>query len=338
MTILVYDLWKIHQSLAFQGDDFYSGDNLGPVAMISFYVKEDKKASKDIRRETEKEEAENGKGNTYPSYEELKAENEQDKPMIVFTIKDSNGTVVRKMSQKISAGFHRMEWDLRYASKDAISLTKPSFYNPFAGKSEGSLVTPGRYSVEMSTYIDGEFSAILGSQSFDVIPLNNTVLPAMDRGQKVAFQRDVFELSRKIQGAQNLISEMDNKMKHIRKAIKLVESPLPGLTADANEVDKQLREIKRKLNGDRDKTTLDIGQIPTPADRIGWIEYEQKYSTSGVTKTHRDSYTIAKEEFEPILNSIRKLAENEMNTLEQKLEDAGAPYTPGRALKMIQKN
>ena len=70
--------------------------------------------------------------------------------------------------------------------------------------------------------------------------------------------------------------------------------------------------------------------------RIGWINYEQKYSTSSPTETHKMSFNIAKEEFEPILNMIKQLVKTDIEELEQALEDADAPYTPGRALKMIE--
>ena len=90
------------------------------------------------------------------------------------------------------------------------------------------------------------------------------------------------------------------------------------------------------LYGDSSKTRLDIDQPPTPAGRIGWIEYEQGSSTAPPTGTHKMSYQIAKDEFEPILTRLRNLVNTDLESLEQMLEDADAPYTPGRAIKMIE--
>ena len=89
------------------------------------------------------------------------------------------------------------------------------------------------------------------------------------------------------------------------------------------------------LYGDNIKSKLDIGAPPTPAGRIGWITYEQKHSTADVTKTHRDSYAIAKEEFAPILDLLTEIATKDVPALESKLENADAPYTPGRAIQMM---
>ena len=168
--------------------------------------------------------------------------------------------------------------------------------------------------------------------------MNNTVLPAEDRAVKVAFQREVYELNRSIEGAQRTIGEVDNKLKHIREAIKMVEKPMAGLMADVHAINKKLTTIKRQLYGDPVKSRLDIDQPPTPATRLGWIDYEQKYSTSAPTKTHKESFAIAKEEFAPILKMLQQLVSEDLEQLEQKLEDADAPYTPGRAIKMLNRN
>ncbi len=341
MVFAVRDALQYEQSAplglpgkSFQGDSFYTGENLDPVALITYYVSESVKSKKDERRKADAKDAKDGKGNPYPTYEELLEESEEFKPQLIFTIKDNSGKVVRKITKGISQGLHRLEWDLRYASKEPINLNKSSFYNPFAGVEEGTLVEPGTYSVSMATYIDGEIKDVGEAKSFDVKALNESSIPG-NREDKVAFQREVAELSRAIQGAQYMMSELDDKLRHIQQAIKQVEQPMDGLLADANAIDLQLKDLRRQLNGDPIKSRLDIDQPPSPATRIGWIDYEQKYSTSSPTKTHMNSFAIAKEEFEPILAAIKTLANDDMPALEQKLEDADAPYTPGRAIQMI---
>jgi hypothetical protein len=69
---------------------------------------------------------------------------------------------------------------------------------------------------------------------------------------------------------------------------------------------------------------------------MGWISYEQGSSTAAPTGTHKMSYQIAKEEFAPILERLRSLVQTDLENLEDLLEDADAPYTPGRAIKMIE--
>ena len=321
---------------AFQGDAYYTAEDLGPVAIIDYYYPESYKSKKDERQKMQTEDAKNKKGNPYPTYDQLVEESEEIAPQLMFTISDANGNVVRKLYKKPSEGIQRLKWDMRYASKEAINLNKSTFYNPYAGKSSGVMVVPGTYTVAMSK-IDAEgMEMIAGPVSFQVKALDNTVMPAENREDKVAFQKEVAELSRRIEGAGKAIGEVSNKLRHIKEAIKVVESEGSDLIAHYNTMNKQIKDLRRELYGDNIKTRLDIDQIPTPATRVGWIEYEQGASTAAPTATHRMSLDIAKEEFQPILDKVKKLATVDIEKLEQKLEDMGAPYTPGRAIKMIE--
>jgi len=344
-------LFPIRDALAFEksvplglpgkamlGDSHYSAEDLGPVAMITYFIKDDISTIKKDRKKKEKEALKANQDTPYPSYEALKSEKEEKAPQLLFTITDSDGKIVRKIMKGYKKGVQRMKWDLRYAPKDPINLRKPAFYNPWAGKSEGTLVHPGTYVVQMSKYVDGVYSDIGESVSFDVKPFSERVMPAKDPVAKAKFQREVDELDRSISGAGRLIGEMSNKVKHIKEAIKMVELPMPELMEDVTAIEKAIQNARTELYGDNIKTKLDMGAPPTPAGRLGWISYEQKHSTSDVTETHKMSFAIAKEEFGPILEQLTTIAEKMLPELEQKLENADAPYTPGRAIRMMRGN
>ena len=322
---------------SFQGDSYYSAENLDPVALIPYYFDEEIKSLKDQRKEKEKESNKSTAGTGYPTYEELKAEADELVPQLQFIISDMDGNIVKRMTQKPKKGINRIKWDLRYNSKDAISLGKPSFYNPFAGEPQGTLVTPGIYKVQMSKNIGGEITALGDAMTFNVKALNNSVMPATDKKAKTAFQRDVAELSRAMDGAAGAVSEMKNKMKYIEKAIVMVEAPSEQMVQKMHQIKNDIKAIELKMYGDRLKSKLDMKQPPTPYGRMGWIGYEQSNSTAAPTKTHQDGYKIAKAEFEPILNDIKSTLAK-LEQLEDALEDADAPYTPGRIIKILQNN
>jgi len=318
---------------AFQGDSFYSGEDLGPVAIIDYYYAGDPKSLKDKRKEASKEKV--GKDDPYPTYEDLVEERDEQMPQLIFTITDSGGDIVRKMTAPASKGVKRMQWDLRYASKSPINLNKPKFYNPYAGDDSGIMVKPGKYTIFMSEAIGGTVEPKGEPVTFEVKRLDNTIMPAQDTEAKVQFQKDITELSRKINGAGKMIGEVDSKLKHIKVAIEKIEVPNEVLYDDYYSISDDLKALRLALYGDNIKSKLDIDQPPSPASRIGWIEYEQGGSTADPTSTHQMSYKIAEEEFEPILTKLKTLVREDLEALEQKLEDADAPYTPGRAIKMI---
>ena len=313
---------------SFQGDGYYLGDNLGSEAIFTYYAKEKIQSQKDERRSQEKKNKKDGKDNAYPDYETLKSERNEDDPYLLFTIKDQSGNIVRKLTSKSKSGVNRIYWDLRYAPKNAINLSKPAFYNPFAGSDEGSLVLPGQYSVTLSKSVDGEFINIAGPVTFNVKPLNNSSTPATSRPDLIAFQEKVQKLFGAVQGVQRTISELNNQLRHIKEAAKRTNIPQAELAKDIKTIEAQIAEVRRLLNGDPVAGTIDRGTPPTVGRRVGSIMFESLHSTSSPTKTHQDSYAIAVEEFMPLLTQVKKIVNTDMKALQEKLGAAGAPYTP----------
>ena len=314
---------------AFQGDNFYLAENLDPVAIFTYNYDKKFESLKSKRQKTEKKLIKDEKDVSYPSYEELYNELNEAKPELVFTIRDSENNVVKKIYKKPSKGLSRFQWDLRYEDNSPINLNTSSFYNPFAGVSEGTLVSPGTYTIDMSLLEAGETTKIVNAKSFNVVALNNTVMPADDRLAKVEFQRKVSKLQAEIGEYSRKLSEVSNKMRYVAQAIKKVEQPVDKISKMAWDLNQAIKEINLKFYGDNVKSRLDIQTYLTPSSRLGAVAYYQKYSTAAPTKTHMDSYEIAKEEFQPIKLMINEL-KVKMTDLESLLKEMGAAYTPGR--------
>ena len=315
---------------AFQGDNYYTATNLDPEAIITYYYDENYKSLKEQRQKKEKEFIKSESDTPYPNYSSLYSESNEEVPQLVFTIKDASENVVKKVFKKPSKGLQRFHWNLRYEEKNPINLNSSSFYNPFAGASEGTLVNPGTFTIELGYYHKGVLTSMVSPTSFTVKALDNTVMPAKDRASKVAFQRKVSTFQGKIQASQRMLSEAENKIKYVKEAIKLVEQPIDVLSNSVRNIELKIKEISIKLNGDPLKNRLDIQQLPTPSNRVRIIVNEQKYSTASPTQTHLESFDIAKEEFGPINEQIIALLKVDIKELEEKLKAIGAPYTPGR--------
>ncbi|MGB5434538.1 MAG: glycosyl hydrolase [Maribacter sp.] len=339
-TALIYPvrdalLWEQSSPLglpgkAFQGDNFYSATNLGPEAMITYYYQEDYKTLKEKRTKREEELIKDKKDAYYPSYEALKAEKDEEEAQLLFTIKNADGLVVKKEFKKPAKGVQRFHWDLRFTPQDPVDLNTPSFYNPFAGKDEGTLVAPGTYTVTMQLAENGVLTDLANAVEFNVNALENTTLPAEDRNAKVAFQRDVSRLQADLQVCENIIKESKNKLKYIKAAIKRSEQPYGTLAKSVLDIENKFKEVDVALYGDPVKYELDISQPQTASTRIGIMGYEQKYSTSAPTKTHKDNYAIARAEIDVLKKKVETLFNSDIKQLEEQLIKSGAPYTPGR--------
>ncbi|WP_273273584.1 VPS10 domain-containing protein [Maribacter polysiphoniae] len=315
---------------SFQGDNLYTAPNLGPEAMITYYYNEDYETLTEKRTKRESELIKGEKDTYYPNYDALKAEKEEEAAQLLFTITNADGLVVKKEFVKPSKGLQRFHWNLRFTPQDPIDLSGPGFYNPFGGVDEGTLVAPGTYTVTMQRYENGTLSDLANPVEFQVKALKNTTLPAEDREAKVAFQREVSKLEADLQICQNIIKESNHKLKYIKAAIKRSEQPYGPLAKTVTSIENNLKEIDIALYGDPIKYKLDINQPQTTANRIGIMGYEQKYSTSTPTKTHKDNYAIAKTELAIIKKKVETIFNNDIKQLEDRLIKSGAPYTPGR--------
>ncbi|MDO5980633.1 VPS10 domain-containing protein [Flavivirga spongiicola] len=318
---------------SFNGHNFFSAENLGPELTLTYFYKDTYKSLKEVRQEKEKELIKGLNDTPYPSYETLKAEENEIAPKLVFIIKDEAGNVVKKILKGPKKGVQRLQWDLRYDYDKPIDLNQSNDYNPWAGKKIATLVNPGTYSVEMHLLSDGDMSLLVAPQSFKVKALNNTVLPAADRSAKVAFQREVNALHTEMSISGDKINQITNKLKHIKEAIKIADYPIDKLTKSVLNIEGQLKEIRISLYGDPLKTRLDIDQKLPTSSRLGAIAYQQKYSTSSPTKTHLNSFKIAKSQFAGIKAKVDTLYEVDIKTLEKLLKEVGAPYTPGRLME-----
>ena len=69
----------------------------GSWSSFTYYLKDEFKTLKDLRREEEKEKQKNKEDIKYPSYETLKAEQEEPEAYLLFTISDETGNVISKI-------------------------------------------------------------------------------------------------------------------------------------------------------------------------------------------------------------------------------------------------
>lgn len=318
---------------SFQGDNFYTSPNLGPEVMITYYYDDTYESLKDQRQKREKDLIKGNKSTPYPSYNALKAENNESAPQLLFVFKDASGNIIKKETKSPTKGLQRFHWDLRYTPQNPVNFNTPAFYNPFSGKNEGTLVVPGTYTVEMQLFKDGIATTLVPATTFEVKALDNTVMPAENRAEKVAFQKQISALEADLEVCQYLMGEMNTKIKYIKEAIKRSEQPMDKLYQTTLAIENKLKDINIQLYGDPVKARLDIDQVQSPANRLGTIGYEQKYSTATPTQTHKDSYSIAKGEIQSIRQMIETLSKVDIKQLEEQLIKAGAPYTPGRGLK-----
>jgi len=308
----------------FQGASFYTAENPPFGAVFTFYLRDKILSRREKRKEAEK------KGSAdYPSIEEFRAEDEERDPRVFLTVSDASGAVVRRLNAPRGRGTHRVAWDLRYPRYTPIRL-QATADSPWSNPTGGPLCAPGTYTVTLSKEVDGEGTQLAGPVSFEVVPLALATFGAGDRGPVLAFQQKVGDLQRAIRGAQGILREAQTRLGHLRKAVTETPAADPALLGTVESIEGKIHDLTTELSGDR---TLSRRYEPVPpsiSSRIENVVGNQFWVTSPPTQTQRDQYGYAADAFEAILPRIREVVESDIPALEQSLDAAGAPWTPGR--------
>jgi multidrug efflux pump subunit AcrA (membrane-fusion protein) len=265
-----------------------------------------------------------------PSSSDFRAEEEEEAPAIVFTITDSAGRVVRRLTGPVTAGMQRISWDLRYPAPSLPPPPNPEGEDPFNEGPSGPLVMPGAYKVSAATRVNGVFTPLGQAQEFQVLVEGQVRMLPAERAALVEFQQKVARLQRALQGAVATANALKPRLVAIRRALLETPNAPEKLLSDAAALDKRTNEIIRALLGDSALRQRNMNLPPSISERIGDIAGSQRMSTDPPTRTQVDQYAAAAQDFETALNQLRQLIEGDLAKLEKQMEAAGAPWTPGR--------
>ncbi|QSE99436.1 glycosyl hydrolase [Fulvivirga lutea] len=313
------------------GSSNFKTPNPSHGALITYYISEVPKTSEEKREEKEKSLKEQGANIPFPGWATLKAESLEDKPEVLILIKDENGNAVRWLNGAAKKGVHRINWDLRIPAPDPISLSQPAFVPPWAGSPEGPMAIPGKYSAELYLVENGNLVAQGQAQEFVVKPTPN--LPQnVNYAEYAAFTKQTNELSRKLGAAGNKLGEVSSKLRHIDAAITQTPSLNPEFFKKLKEFNTQLTELREVLFGDATRQGKDESTTPSISDYVWKVVYGHWNTTQLPTETQKQSIESGTKQIADFVKKFETYANN-LAAFEKSLEEAGAPYTPGRGLE-----
>ena len=306
-----------------QGDGFFTAPNPPFGAVFTYYLKDSLKTKEQIRREKEQKNKKQGGDNPYPGWDELKKEGLEEKPVVTFIIKDSQGNVVNRVNGFVSDGFHRVSWNLRYSSLSS------------AGGS-GPYVTPGKYSIEAEKRIRDEVTTLGKPQTVDVELIFSSSLPVQNHAEVLDFYMTAGELQRVVRGTFNKTDEVLKQLVDIKQVLKRSDKGTTQLFDEAREIELKLKDIRESLVGGTTKSQHNESERISILGRINSAMYAMG-TTYGPNKTNRQDFKIAQEEYDAIIGQLKELIEIDFVKLQEKLEEAGLPWTSGRPIPELKK-
>ncbi|SNS51343.1 Uncharacterized protein SAMN05421640_0467 [Ekhidna lutea] len=312
----------------FQGETYYLGENPPFGAAFTYYLKEKYETLEDKREREEGEKRKDGETVYYPSYEQLQAEKDEEKPFLIFTIKDANGEFVNEIRSSASDGINRVHWDLKYPAIDEV---KTNLADPTKNLSSGIMVLPGTYTVELAKSINGEVTQLVEPVLFEVKTLDNQTVPLSDPAAMLTFHQQLMKLSKSANGARNAYNQLQEALKYYRAAARVVDSQ--SLNERLDELEGKLEEVRTIMFGDPIKRQLEIDQAPSLASRVNTAIWTGTSSLSNPTETSKQVKNIAEKYLEPVIASLKTIMSEDVPAINAELDANQAPWTPGRIVE-----
>lgn len=307
------------------GDNFFVADNPEYGAVFTYYINESFESLKDKRK---KEEAKKIKANediSYPTYDDFKKEDTQLKAYLLFTIKDKNGDIVKKLKSPISKGLHRIAWNYKYEGIYPTSLNAKK--HNVASQGEGKPAMPGTYTIEMAKVINEKITPIGNKQSFEVRSLYNN---------RIQSRPELSQFYDKMDGIAKTFGTITNRVQTQEKQINLIIASFKVNAKDPEKWIAQALEVKRTLDslkiilyGDKSISSRNDAAGPGLQNRLYNSIYEIWGNPEGLTGTHKKDVEIVGSHNTSIMANLE---ENQkiIDKLNLELDRIGAPFTPGR--------
>jgi hypothetical protein len=310
------------EGTGFQGANLWAAKNPEFGAVFTVHIKDSYKTLKDQRQEKEKALEKDKKDVAYPSFDELKKEELEEKAQLIYVIRDAKGVEVKRLITSPSKGMSRIAWNLRAESTYPVNNSRKNDNNGF-------LVTPGVYSVEVLLVKDGKSEPVVAATNFNVVPLNNQTLVAQDLAGLQQFRKEVADLSRRVRGTNSLMSETKDKLNVIQTAVLTYPGTPTQLLSDLNRLKIELSKCSELMYGDRTKSKHEFETSPGINERLGLVEYAIWDNTVDVSNTRKKNLKIVEEEY----MELRKILDPviiELTKIEKTLDQLNIPYIKGK--------
>lgn len=306
-----------------QGANYFLAPNPEYGVTFTYYLKEELKSKKSEREKRDRERNSAGKDVPYPSWEDLKAEDREVGPTRWLTIRDPQGNVVRKIPGPTDKGMHRTTWDFRHAGGGGGRRRSGG---------SGPVAVPGKYTVEISQMVEGNVSEVLGKHEFEIEPLTFGDTSEINRQAILDFSKQVLKLSNAVSAATQSVTEASEQLAAVETLTRSAAEVDPATWKEIRALQVRLLDLQEKFTGDPTRSRRNEDAMPGLVSRLSNAMMGAMSSTTGPTGTHRRQFEIAGAEFDAALVEVKQLIETDIPALFKRLDELGAPWTPGRAL------
>ena len=310
-----------------QGADLWAAENPAFGATFSLYIKETEKSLKEKRQETEKKLESEKKDVFYPTFEEIRKEENEEAAQLIWIIKDKSNKEIKRLITTPSKGISRINWNLRTETTSAIKISK-SAPGRYESADDGFLISEGEYTVEVIQLKNGISEKLIEPTKFNVKSLFPSMTTSKMNEDLTNFRKEVSELKRSLAGSEKLMSETNEKLELINYALTNYPNTPIKLIEQTKAIKHNLEQCSILLYGDNLISHLEFETPISIMNRFGTVEYQLFETTTSVTATQRKNIEITKEEYAVFRSKLNEQI-IALEQIEKQLQDIQLPYLKG---------
>jgi photosystem II stability/assembly factor-like uncharacterized protein len=299
-----------------EGHDDYQAENPPFGAVFTYYLRDSYQSLQAARQKRERDLAE-GADVPFPGWEALDQEEREQGPTVQVVVRDEAGTVVNRVNGPTGSGFHRVSWDLRYASSDVVDVGD-------TGTGRGFLVLPGTYSATLVAIEQGQVTELAGPVSFAVEPLRDGALPRVPDDVVAAFRVELETFQHDLARANNVLDDLIEQIESMQTALERADVADTALTRRLYATRLELLALRSAVEGSEAKDEIGERDPPSPGNRY-YVGVRGLNTTYGPTELHRQAVAAGRSELAALESELDRMAEQVMPDLERALEATGAP-------------
>ncbi|MCP3939248.1 MAG: glycosyl hydrolase [Actinomycetia bacterium] len=294
-------------------------------ATFTYHLNDEIRTLRDERRADEKDLDESVADVPFPGWDRLYDEYLDVEPAVLLIVSDENGDPIRSIPAQTTAGLHRSTWDLRHPAPDPVALEAPGFKAPWETSPKGTLVVPGRYSVELVRVSSDSLDVLAGPEEFSVVP--TPAVGDISAGDTDVFRRATADLVRRVTGAAERIVAARDRVVHLRAAILATPGGV-ALMPRLEDVHGRLESISCRLVGDPVREKLAEPAEPSIRGLVERVVTYHRDTTGPPTATQRFSVDRATAAFDSLAIELTSVVDVDLSAITADLDAAGGPWTP----------
>lgn len=321
--------WYIERQLlggspkASQGDSYFTADNPPFGVTFTVYLKADFPSLKEKRQREEKKAKKENLPISFPDWDSLAAELNEEAPKLLIQLTDEAGNFVKSLEAPNKKGINRVSWNLEKPSTAALGSAVSDWEPPSV------MVAPGTYHASLVKKENGEITELSGPVSFEVKPLRSGSLAGADPQAVVAFWDEVQAMRRSTTAASRVLRESKKKLALMELALDRTAVNPAVLSQKMADLRAELDELDALLNGHPAKNSIGERTHQTVNNYLGAAMTGSSRSTYGPTPLLRESLQNARILFAPLRERLDKISLEELPALAKALQEAGAPWMDG---------